>query len=145
MFFKAHEPGKRPEAPVAFSFSKLMDTPNILAFVNDNLKTSIKLKRIRTKKQIGWMVCSAALTTYFLLLLITGKLNFLIFGSLLWTVLGIGFVLLMNAGAMFAKIRGLPLFHGLQLGQIPAINPGLQQQFGPETLLNAAISNDFRH
>jgi uncharacterized integral membrane protein len=120
-----------------------MDAPNILAFVNENLKTSIKLKRIRTKKQIGWMVGSAAVTTYILLLLITGKLNFLIFGSLLWTVLGIGFVLLMNAGVMFAKIRGLPLLHGLQLGQIPTINPSLQQQLGPETVLNAVISNTF--
>ena len=121
-----------------------MDTQNILNFVNENLKTSIKLKRARTKKQIGWMIGSAAATVYFLLLVITGKLNFLIFGSFLWMVLGIGFVLLMNAGVMFAKIRGLPLFHGLQLGQIPTINPGLQHQLGPETIVIAAISNAFR-
>lgn len=120
-----------------------MDTPNILSFVNENLKTDIKLRRIRTNKQIAWMIGSAAGFAFFLLMLVTGKLNGIIFGSFIWTLCGIGFVLLMNAGLMFVKVRGMPIFQGLQLGRIPSISPGLQHQSGPESLLIAAISTAF--
>lgn len=86
MFFKAHGPEEKPMAPKAFSFSKIMDIPNMIDFINESLKIKIRLEKARTPQQIAWMVGSGMTTVLLLILLLNGDLNWLIFSRYVWMI-----------------------------------------------------------
>ncbi len=107
-YFKALKAGEGMVAPVTFDIKNPMTTDNIAKFINSNLGSRL-IKKPSPLANRNVQIGLATVLTIASTLAYFGKLLAIVYNPWLAMVLTMMFVVAMSSGAMFCRIRGIPL------------------------------------
>jgi len=134
LFLKAHEAGQTPPEPQAFNIKKPMSPESIAAFINEMMDAPVapiaNQSKAMSKQNI--LVVGGLLAAGAAGLAAVGQLGNVVYNPWLAMTATMIFVLAMNSGYMFCKVRSISLTLASHVRLASTIIPNIQSQSGSE-------------